>query len=163
MMLRNKTALTHYLVVDEDTGGFLFLPSTTVLTTYQQRRVDHHPELIRQTAVAIGEAARQRGVARCRVHALALVSLNGRRPKPMIDPTVDLLTVQPGWWTDDWIDNDPGPFLQTPWTTAKQQWWTELELPAPFESLQGRTPAELDAYLEEIAKDAPPQSFKESK
>lgn len=162
MMLRHKDALTHYLVVDQDRGEYLFLPSTTVLTAYQQRRADHHPELIRQTAVAIGDAAKQRGVQNCRVHALALVSLNGRRPKPIIDPAVDLTKVMPGWWTDDWVDDDPGPFLDPPWRVPKERWWIELDLPEPFTALQGKTPSELDDYLESIAKRLPPQSFKPS-
>lgn len=160
MMLRHKEALTHYLVVDGDSGDYLFLPSTTVLTSYQQRRADHHPELIRQAALAIGEAAEQRGVRRPRVHALALVSLNGRRPKPIVDPSVDLTKVAPGWWTDDWVDDDPGPFLDSPWTVPKDRWWIELELPDPFGPLQGKRPAELDEYLRSLAEKMPPQTFK---
>ncbi|MGB7328803.1 MAG: HTTM domain-containing protein [Rubripirellula sp.] len=151
MMLRNKQALTHYLVVDRNSDDFLFVPSTIVLTGYQSQRADHHPELIRQTAVAISEAAAELGVPENRVYALALVSLNGRRPKPMVDPNVDLTAVQRGWWRDEWVDDDLEPMLDPPWTTPTEQWWTVLELPAPFTALQGRTPTELQDYLSDMA------------
>ncbi|TWU55448.1 HTTM domain-containing protein [Rubripirellula reticaptiva] len=157
MMLRNKQALTHYLVVDRNSDDFLFVPSTTVLTGYQAQRADHHPELIRQTAVAISEAAAELGVPENRVYALALVSLNGRRPKPMVDPYVDLTEVQRGWWRDGWVDDDLEPMQDPPWTTPTEQWWTVLELPEPFKALRGRTPTELQDFLSrEATKKATP-------
>ncbi len=150
MMLRNKEALTHFLVVDKNSDDFLFVPSTTVLTGNQSQRADHHPELIRQTAIAISHEAAKLGVPENRVYALALVSLNGRRPTPIVDPTVDLTTVARGWWRDDWVVEDPGPFLDPPWTVPKDQWWQRIELPDPFKTLQGHTPQELQSYLREV-------------
>ena len=81
MMLRDKQALTRFLLVDPDASEYIVAPSTIILTPNQAAHADHHPELIRQTAVQLKELAREElGVADCRVHALALVSLNGRRP-----------------------------------------------------------------------------------
>lgn len=154
MMLRHKEALTHYLVVDQDSDDYLFLPSTTVLSGYQAQRADHHPELIRQTAVQISKAAAELGVPNNRVYALALVALNGRKPIALVDPTVDLSRVRPSDWTSDWITPDPGPFLDPPWLVPKERWWQELELPEPFKPLQGRTPSELQEYLEAMDQES---------
>ncbi len=148
MMLRHKLALTHFLVVDRNSDEFLFVPSTTVLTGYQAQRADHHPEFIRQTAIAISKAATELGVRENRVYALALVSLNGRQPKPMVDPTIDLTEADRGWWRDSWVDQDPGPMSDPPWMIDKERWWTLLKLPEPFKALQGRTPTELQQFLE---------------
>ncbi|WP_186775598.1 HTTM domain-containing protein [Rubripirellula tenax] len=151
MMLYHKHALTHYLVVDKNSDEFLFVPSTTVLTGYQALRDDHRPEMIRQTAVAISRTATELGVTENRVYALALVSLNGRKPTPIVDPTIDLTQVRQGWWRDDWVRQDPGPLSDPPWTIDKEQWWSVLELPEPFTALQGRTPNELQEFLKQQA------------
>ncbi|QDT03193.1 Vitamin K-dependent gamma-carboxylase [Rubripirellula lacrimiformis] len=160
MMLRHKDALTHYLVVDQNSDEFLFVPSTIVLTGYQAQRADHHPELIRQTAVAISEAAAELGVPQNRVYALALVSLNGRKPVPMVDPNVDLTQVRRGWWRDDWVQDDPGPFRDKAWDVPKDRWWSELDLPEPFVPLQGRSPTELERFLKQLSNERPDQDAK---
>lgn len=51
------------------------------------------PDLVLQLAHHIGRQLRARGLRGFRVHAITAVSLNGRAPVPMIDPSVDLLQV----------------------------------------------------------------------
>lgn len=151
MMLRHKIALTHFLIHDDTNNDFLFVPSTLVLTPYQSDRADHHPELVRQTAVHLSRLAAELGATENRVQALALVSLNGRQPKPLVDPTVDLSRVTRHWWADDWEIADAGPFRQPAWTVPRDRWWIEIDLPEPFaNSLQGRRPEELESYLTEL-------------
>mgnify|MGYP006298408801 FL=1 len=65
------------------------------------------PDLILQLAHRIGEDFRARGYEQVEVRVDALVSLNGRKPRPMIDPTVDLMGVDDGIGPADWIL--PGP------------------------------------------------------
>lgn len=153
MMLRDRQALTHYLVVDPKTGEYLYLPSTKLISGYQALNADHDPELIRQTAVQFEKYASENlNVQDCEVYALALVSLNCRKPTPMVDPNVDLTKVERGWWKDHWVLDDPGEFLVEPWTHPKEEWWQRLELPDRFRSLQGKTPSQLEAYLEELGR-----------
>lgn len=52
------------------------------------------PDLILQLARKIGADLRARGYRHVRVYAETTVSLNGRRPTPLIDPGVDLLSIQ---------------------------------------------------------------------
>ncbi|MCG8653583.1 MAG: HTTM domain-containing protein, partial [Pirellulales bacterium] len=149
MMLRDKNALTHFLIIDNGRQDFLFVPSTLVLTAYQSSRADHHPELIRQTAVELRRFAAETGAWDIEVHALALVSLNGRQPKPMIDPQVDLSRQTRHWFRDDWEADDAGELLETPWNHPPDDWWRLIELPPPFrDHLQNRRPSELQEYLE---------------
>ena len=150
MMLRDKVTLVHFLVVDVDTGSYLFLPSHTVLTANQMQTAQRSPELIRQSAVKLAELAAELGTENSRIHCLALVSLNGRRPQPMIDPTVDLLQVRRGWFSDDWVTESPGPLPETSWTVETEQWWKELVLPEPFKPLQGKTPTQLREFLQTL-------------
>tara|TARA_R110002049_G_scaffold72490_2_gene187237 strand:- start:280820 stop:282325 length:1506 start_codon:yes stop_codon:yes gene_type:complete len=150
MMLRDKVTLVHFLVIDSDTGEYLFLPSHTVLTANQMLTAERNPDLIRQAAVQLADLAAKLGTPQCRIHCLALVSLNGRRPQPMIDPTVDLLAVQRGWFIDDWVNVEPGPLPESIWDVEKERWWAELELPDPFKPLQGRSPEELRQFLESL-------------
>lgn len=151
MFGQRKVALTHYLVVDKNSSDFLYVPATVVLTVYQSTRANANPELIRQTAIEISQAAVRLGVPENRVYALALVSLRGRRPEPIVEPTIDLTMVKRGWWRDDWVRQSPGERADPPWSYAPEQWWKQLELPEPFKRLQGRTPAELQQYLNQLS------------
>ena len=48
------------------------------------------PDMILQAAHELARRARASGEGRVEVRVRTLVSLNGRRPQPMIDPDVDL-------------------------------------------------------------------------
>ncbi|MEM9588876.1 MAG: HTTM domain-containing protein, partial [Planctomycetota bacterium] len=114
MMLRNKRSLVHYLIRNpNDPEQFVFIPSSVILTPYQVQRSERYPECIRQAAIEAGRVGEELGMSDCEVHALALVSLNGRRPVPMVDPGVDLLKVKRGIWSNDWITPDAGPFAES--------------------------------------------------
>lgn len=151
MMLRNKRSLVHYKLVDRQTGEYLYLPSTTVLTGFQEPRAARSPECLRQAAVELSRLAKDFGVGDCQVYVLALVSMNGREPRPLIDPTVDLLTVRRGWLSDDWVTDSPGPFRDPAWQVDPEQWWSDVELPSNFADLRGKTPTQLLEFLRSIS------------
>lgn len=65
------------------------------------------PDLILQLAHHIGQEYQDEGYEAVEVRADAFVSLNGRPPRPMIDPRVDLMEVDDGVAHADWIL--PGP------------------------------------------------------
>jgi hypothetical protein len=63
------------------------------------------PELIRQYAHHLADLAVEREPTKARpeVHAISMVSLNGRRPQPMIDDQVDLAAEPPTLGTPSWV------------------------------------------------------------
>ena len=128
------------------------MPSTHLLSPHQASHADHHPELIRQTALQFQKFAFEKlGIADCEVYALALTTLNGRKPKPLVDSSIDLTKVTPDHW-NQWVVDDAGEFLDPAWRLDREQWWTELEIPEKFGPLQGKTPTDLQNALKAMAE-----------
>lgn len=70
------------------------------------------PDMIVQLGQHIGREYRGKGFAQAQVYVDALVSLNGRPMQRLIDPEVDLMTLQPGLTPARWIL--PAPTTPTP-------------------------------------------------
>ncbi|MGB7345812.1 MAG: HTTM domain-containing protein [Pirellulaceae bacterium] len=153
MMLRRKVHLTTFKVVTPD-GAYQFFPSTVVMTPYQSEHAEHNPELVRQAAVEMKKLAAEAGVDDAKVYCLCLMSLNGRRPVPIIDPSIDLTTAKRGWFVDSWVNQEHGPLPKEAWNQNKELWWRELKLPEQFKPLEMRLPSELDALLDQQRKQA---------
>ncbi|MGN6103871.1 MAG: HTTM domain-containing protein [Kofleriaceae bacterium] len=92
VMIREKHGTVTF-VAEFANGKRLEIPPQNYLTWRQEREMSGQPDLILQLAHAIGRDLHQRGYRDFEVHAVTLVSLNGRRPVPMIDPAVDLLQI----------------------------------------------------------------------
>ena len=73
------------------------------LTAYQEREMSGQPDMILALAHRIADDLRARGEEDVEVRADALVSINGRTAAPMIDPTVDLASIDDGIAPADWI------------------------------------------------------------
>jgi hypothetical protein len=75
------------------------------LPDWQYDAMKTRPELIRQYAHHLADVAVAREPSRPRpeVHASALVSLNGRKPQPMIDERVDLAAEPATLGTPSWV------------------------------------------------------------
>ncbi|MEM6689519.1 MAG: HTTM domain-containing protein [Planctomycetota bacterium] len=150
MMLRNKTALLHFHVSDPNSDAFVIVPSSVVVSAMQSRRVDYHPELIHQTALQVAKTADQLGVKDAEVRPLALVCLNGREPRLLIDPETDLAAIPFGESIEEHVLNDAGPLCWPAWRVPLEEWWLQLDLPPRFDGLEGRTPEELRAFLRSL-------------
>lgn len=102
MMLRSKQGDLRLVVVDRADGTSRTLPARELVASWQHGQVSTRPDLIQQLAhhVARSEAASGRDVA---VHALAFVALNGRPPRMLIDPTVDLAATRRTWRSAPWV------------------------------------------------------------
>jgi hypothetical protein len=92
VLVREKHGAVTFVAAFGD-GKRLEIPPRNYLTARQEREMGGQPDLILQLARAIGRDLRARGYRDFRVHAITAVSLNGRPPRPMIDPGVDLLEV----------------------------------------------------------------------
>jgi vitamin K-dependent gamma-carboxylase len=105
VLIREKHGNVMLVAVFAD-GRRLEVPPRNYLTPRQEREMAGQPDLILQLARHVGADLRGRGFHGFAIHADTSVSLNGRPPIPMIDPSVDLLQV-----TDlgprDWVLADP--------------------------------------------------------
>jgi len=138
MMLRHKDCLLWFKV--QSGTDYLFVPANFVLSPNQLRRVPRDPELVRQAARKIAELAKTLGKKDCQVFAWNLVSLNGRPARALIDPEADLTQARRGWFRDDWVLQDPGPFADPVWGAMADDWWQESEVPASFSGLAEMRP-----------------------
>jgi uncharacterized membrane protein YphA (DoxX/SURF4 family) len=102
MMLRSKQGDLRLVVVDHGDGSARTLHARDLVASWQHGQVSTRPDLIQQLAhhVARTEAAGGRDVA---VHALAFVALNGRPPRMLIDPVVDLAATPRSWTSAPWV------------------------------------------------------------
>ena len=90
VLVREKHGAVTYHVRFPATGKRLQVSPGDYLIARQEREMAGQPDLILQLAHHIaGDLARQ-GHGAVEVRVEALVSLNGRRPRLLIDPTVDL-------------------------------------------------------------------------
>ena len=110
VMCREKNGSITYTVVGADGRETLVFPED-LLTAQQAREFSGQPDMIVQFGQHIGQA----DGAGAEVYVDAVVSLNGRRPAPMIDPEVDLMGVRLGVGRADWIlpaPTEPPPRLR---------------------------------------------------
>lgn len=93
VLVREKHGSVMFVAAFSD-GRRLEIPPRNYLTARQEREMSGQPDLILQLAHQIGRDLTRRGFRGFRIHAITSVSLNGRDPAPMIDPTVDLLHIR---------------------------------------------------------------------
>jgi vitamin K-dependent gamma-carboxylase len=116
VMVREKNGSITFLVRNKATGRTWHVPPDRYLTRLQERQLSGQPDLILQLAHYIRDDFERRGLGPVEVRVDALVSLNGRRLAPLIDPTVDLTSVRDGIGRARWIlpaPTEPPPRLRS--------------------------------------------------
>jgi hypothetical protein len=103
VMVREKNGSITYHARDPESGRQWQVSPTRYLTWRQANEMAGQPDLVLQVAHLVAGELRAKGVARPEVRAEAWVSLNGRRPSLMIDPTVDLAAIRDGIAPASWI------------------------------------------------------------
>lgn len=105
MKLRDKSATVAFQVRDPATGETWDIDPRDHLTRRQARKMSTRPNLMVAFAHHLEKVYRfEEGIADVEVRAKVLVSLNGRRPQPMIDPEHDLTLERWGLAPEgDWI------------------------------------------------------------
>lgn len=106
VLVREKNGAVTYLVTKAD-GRREVVEPRAYLTEAQAREMSGQPDLILQLAHRIAEDFNARGAGPVEVRAEARVSLNGRRPKLLVDPTIDLAKVEDGLGVARWILPEP--------------------------------------------------------
>jgi hypothetical protein len=111
VMLREKNGSISYRVKVRGEERERVVNPSRYLTRHQEREMSGQPDMILRLAHHIADEHRARGED-VEVRVDALVSLNGRPAAPMIDPDVDLTTVEDGLMPASWITAMPdGPPL----------------------------------------------------
>ncbi|WP_077024422.1 HTTM domain-containing protein [Fuerstiella marisgermanici] len=90
MMLNHKRGGVAFHAVKPGTSQRLPIDVRPMLSRFQYRRLISDPDLILQLAHRLSEGFQKDGFENFEIHAVALVSLNGRRPQLLIDPELDL-------------------------------------------------------------------------
>lgn len=108
MKLRDKQGSATFLAVDRETGSVRKLDTSRLITPRQHSRASVRPDMILQLAHRLAEEERAAG-RDVEIRVRALVSLNGRAPRDLVDPERDLSTVARSLGSADWIGPEPPP------------------------------------------------------
>jgi hypothetical protein len=122
MLVRGKRSGLRIVARDPRTGQSGAVDLRPYVTEFQLKRVSRDPRLIHELALYIAEDLRTLGFEGVEVRALALVSLNGRKPQLLIDPDVDLARQEQTWRTPSWIVPLREPLPETPWNVPLSEW-----------------------------------------
>lgn len=107
VMVRAKGGATTLLVRVKETGRLFHVSPRRYLTPFQENEMAGQPDLVLQLARIVAEDFAARGMGAVEVRADALVSLNGRPGARMIDPEVDLASIDDGLTRAPWILRAP--------------------------------------------------------
>lgn len=90
VMLIEKAGDAELTATDPETGASRLIRSRDWLTPLQVKMMSTQPDMIRDFAWMIADETVKHGERRPRVTADVIVSLNGRSPARLVDPTTDL-------------------------------------------------------------------------
>lgn len=103
MMLSEKIGFVTFKVADNETGEYWRVEPDEYLTPLQVERMSTCPDMIHELALAIAEDYRNRGFGDVAVFADAFVAFNGRPNTRIIDPSMDLASVNRSIFAKNWI------------------------------------------------------------
>jgi len=107
VMVREKNGTITFVLRSTRDGRVWHVRPRELLTPVQEREMSGQPDLILQLAHHLRDDCARRGVGPVEVRVDALVSLNGRRLAPLIDPDVDLARVSDGLGRATWVTPSP--------------------------------------------------------
>jgi hypothetical protein len=132
MMLRGKQSALRLLATDPATGRTGTIDLRPYVREHQAQRMARDPDLIYQLCQYIAQDLGQRGYPNAEIRALSLVSLNGRKPQLLIDPTVDLAASAPPTIDCEWILPLTEPLRREAWNVPMDQWEQQIKLPSSY-------------------------------
>ncbi len=122
MMLRHKDAFLRFYATDGLTGQTVAIPVSRLLSHKQLWEISLYPEQIPPVAHFFAEGASRVGLKQVEIHAVVLISLNGRKPQLMFDPNLDLLTVERTWKHQSWLYPLTEPLRPERWDVPTKEW-----------------------------------------
>jgi vitamin K-dependent gamma-carboxylase len=103
MKLRDKSHTTTYTARVPSTGETWQLQPRDYINEAQDDEMEGRPDMILQVAHLMADRLRHQGYADVEIYVRALTSLNGRRRRDLIDPTVNLAAKERSIWPADWL------------------------------------------------------------
>jgi len=129
MMLRTKRSALRVYLTDPNTGATW---NPDLLESISLRQVEvcaRDPEMILDLAHWLRDEYRQRTGRTVEVRCLVLCCYNGRKPQPLIDPTLDLANEPRGWHVRNWVCPQSEPLPTEPWKRPVREWQQSVLLP----------------------------------
>ncbi|MCI0507276.1 MAG: HTTM domain-containing protein [Gammaproteobacteria bacterium] len=104
MKLRDKQGFADFIVYDPASGQRWYIKPELYLTKTQTRKMAIRPDMILQFAHYL-EAMwkKEYGLDNVEIRVNNYVSLNGREPAPLVNPSVDLTKIEPDLRHANWI------------------------------------------------------------
>jgi Vitamin K-dependent gamma-carboxylase, lumenal domain len=125
MMLRDKVNLPRFLVADRHAEKTTEVDVSQWLNREQIEAVGRDPEMMREFAHYLRRKYEEKG-GDIEVKVLALSSLNGRKPQPLIDPRVDLSREPRVLGHQRYIIPLQEKFRWERWTVPVDRWEAEM-------------------------------------
>ncbi|WP_339908223.1 HTTM domain-containing protein [Symmachiella dynata] len=122
MMLHNKDVFIRFYATDGVTGKIVQIPVSKMLTQRQLLDIAKSPEQTAAVARFLAEGATKAGLQKVEIHAVSILSLDGRKPQLIFDPDLDLLTVERSWKHQSWINPLTEPLRAEPWDVPSKEW-----------------------------------------
>ena len=122
MLVRGKRSALRIVATDTTTGTTGAVDLRRYVTPLQLPKVARDPRLILQLAHHVEHDLRVKGFDTVELRAIALVSLNGRKPQYLIDPTVDLVKAEAGWGPPEWIVPLRESLRKEAWSAPLSTW-----------------------------------------
>lgn len=104
MKLRTKRGFADFVILDPDTQKTWYVSPEPYLTKKQRRKMPTQPDMVLQFAHFLEKKwIEDHGLKDVEVRVNNYVSLNGREPAPMVNPTVDLTRIKRSLSKAHWI------------------------------------------------------------
>ena len=103
VMVTEKAGYAEYRIADPAIGHSWLAHPSRVLTDWQAEQADVRPDLIHSTAHLLAQHYRDQGRGDVEVRVDVWVSMNGRPPRRIVDPTVDLAALPRSLMPANWI------------------------------------------------------------
>ena len=103
VMLMEKAGTAFFYVKDGVTGREGIVDNCEFLNSHQEKQMAMQPDMILQFAHFLKKHYEAQGVQQVKVRAEVYVTLNARPSKLLVDPQLDLTTIQDSWRPKTWI------------------------------------------------------------
>lgn len=103
VMLMEKAGTATFYVKDSQTGREGVVDNTEFLHAHQEKQMAMQPDMLLQFAHFLKDHYQKQGVHNPQVRAEVYVTLNARPSQLLINPQLDLTTVQDGWSPKNWV------------------------------------------------------------
>lgn len=102
-MLMEKTGYAQFKIVNGNTGRRFYVNNQDFLNSLQEKQMSTQADMILEYAHYLGNHFASQGHEHVEVYVESYASLNGRGSQPYVDPTIDLMSIEPSLKHKSWI------------------------------------------------------------